>query len=98
MAQGVHETFVLFFFLVRMAKILEASPTQGLTPAVPRSFRRRWAVVYYNMQFPRFSPGNYAPFVQIWHRRIKHAAAPRRAAQLAPRPLLTLSTRLSIIV
>jgi hypothetical protein len=81
-----------------MAKILEASPTQGLTPALPRSFRRCWAVVYYDMRFPRFSPGKYAPFVQIWHRQTKHAAAPHRAAQLTPRPLPTLSARFIIIV
>jgi hypothetical protein len=81
-----------------MAKILEASPTQGLTPAFRRRFRRSWAVVYYDMRFPRFSPGNYASFVQIWHRQTKHAAAPHRAAQLTPRPLPTLSARFSIIV
>ena len=81
-----------------MAKILEASPTQGLTQAVPSCIRRRWAVVYYDMPFPRFSPGSYAPFVQIWHRQTKHAAAPHRAAQLTLRPLPTLSARFIIIV
>jgi hypothetical protein len=80
-----------------MAKILEASPTQGLTPAFRRRFRRSWAVVYYDMRFPRFSPGSYAPFVQIWHRRTKHAAAPRCASPITPRPLPTLSARLGII-
>ena len=65
--------------------------------AVPRSFRRRWAVIYYDMRFPRFSPGNYAPFVQIRHRQIKHAAAPRCASHITARPLPKMSARLGII-
>ena len=81
-----------------MAKILEASPTQGLTPALPRCIRRRWAVIYYDMPFPRFSPGSYAPFIQIWHRQTKHAAALRRASHITARPLPKLSTRLDIIL
>jgi hypothetical protein len=97
LSTGGARTFVLFFS-VRMAKINEACLAQGLTPAVRRSFRRRWAVVYYDMPFPRFSPGNYAPFVQIWHRRTKQAAALRRASHITARPLPKLSTRLGIIL
>ena len=46
----------------------------------------------------RLTPRISAPFVQIWHRQTKPAAAPCRAAQLAPRPLPTLASRLGLCI
>ena len=77
---------------------MKPAPAQGLTPADSRTFRRDWAVLYCGMQFPRSAPRKSAPFVQIWHRRTKPAAAPCCAPQLSPRPLPTLETRLQLCI
>ena len=46
----------------------------------------------------RPTPRIFAPFVQSRHRQTKPAAAPCRAAQLAPRPLPTLASRLGLCI
>ena len=79
-----------------MPKFLKPAPAQGGMPAGARTFRRDWAVVYYGMRSPRSPPHKSAPFAQIWHRQTKPAAAPRRAAQITPRPLPTSGTRLGM--
>ena len=49
-------------------------------------------------ELSRPTPRIFAPFVRIRHRQTKPAAAPRRAAQLAPRPLPTLASRLRLCI
>ena len=53
----------------------------------------------YAISWPELSrptPRIFAPLLRIRHRQTKPAAAPRRAAQITPRPLPTSGTRLGM--
>ncbi len=70
--------------------------TQGCSGPPTGGFSRLSEETCCAISWPELSrptPRIFAPFVQIRHRQTKPAAAPRRAAQLTPRPLPTLSAR-----
>ena len=75
--------------------------TQGCPGPHTGGISRVSAETCYAISWPELSrptPRIFAPFVRIRHRQTKPTAAPRRAAQLAPRPLLPLVSRLELCI
>jgi hypothetical protein len=85
----------LCFYFFQSRKCLR-QVTQGCSGSQTGGISRLSAETCCAISWPELSrptPRIFAPFVRIRHRQTKPAAAPRRAAQLAPRPLPTLSAR-----